>query len=96
MKGVGTFFSDELLKRGQAWRDLRERLVPALPPEYLAHISYAVADDKTITIFTDSAAWTAKIRFYDSEILKVMAQHGRKLRFVQVKTAPGTGAKPDR
>ncbi len=96
MKGLGTFFSNELIKRSDAWADLRERLVPALPPEYLAHVSYAVTDDKTITIFTDSAAWTAKIRFYDSEILKVMAQHGRKLRYVQVKTAPGTGAKPAR
>ena len=96
MKGVDTFFSNELLKRSEAWADLRERLIPALPPEYLAHVSYAVTDDKTITIFTDSAAWTATIRFYDSEILKIMAQAGRKLRFVQVKTAPGTGTQTAR
>ncbi len=90
MKGVGSFFSNELVRRSEAWSDLRKVLVPALPPEYLAHVTYAVTDEKTISIFTDSAAWTAKIRFYDSEILKCMAQNGRKLRYVQVKTAPGT------
>ena len=90
MKGVGNFFSDELVRRGKAWAKLRELLVPALPPEYLSHVTYAVTDEKTLSIFTDSAAWTAKIRFYDSEILKIMAQNGRKLKYVQVKTAPGT------
>lgn len=92
MKRVGAFFNDELVRRSEAWAKLRECLVPALPPEYLAHITYAVADEKTLSLFTDSAAWTAKIRFYDSEIMKIMAQHGTKLRYVQVKTAPGTGS----
>ena len=91
MKGVGSFFNDELVRRSKSWATLREQLVPALPPEYLAHVTYAVADEKTLSLFTDSAAWTAKIRFYDSEILKTMAQRGKKLRYVQVKTAPGTG-----
>lgn len=96
MKQVNSFLGSEIVRRKQAWQQLRAQLVPALPSDYLQHVTYGVADDKKISLFTDSAAWTAKIRFYDSEIKKVLAAAGRQVRQVQVKTAPQTDATANR
>jgi len=88
MQEIRSYLDSELNQRSQSWKSLRNALIPALPPEFLEKIVYAVVEDQTLTIFCDSPAWTSKLRFYDSEITKTLRDQGILLKKVSARTVP--------
>ncbi len=88
MHEIRSYLDSELNQRSQNWKALKNTLVPALPPEFLGKIVYAVVDDQTLTIFCDSAAWTSKLRFYEADITKTLRAQGILLKKVIARTVP--------
>lgn len=88
MQKIGSYLDNELIRRSSNWKDLKDSLVLALPPEAMNHVIYAVVDDTTLTVFSDSPAWTSRMRFYDSDIKKIFTERGMVLRAVQGRTVP--------
>lgn len=88
MHEIRSYLDSELNQRSQAWKALKNALVPALPPEFMQKIVYGVLDDQTLTIFCDSPAWTSKLRFYDAEIIKALKNQGTLLKVVIARTVP--------
>lgn len=88
MHEIRSYLDSELNQRSQNWKALKNTLVPALPPEFLGKIVYAVVDDQTLTIFCDSSAWTSKLRFYEADITKVLRAQGILLKKVIARTVP--------
>ena len=80
MHEIRSYLDSELNQRSQSWKALKNKLVPALPPEFLGKIVYAVIDDQTLTIFCDSPAWTSKLRFYEADIAKTLRTQGIVLK----------------
>ena len=92
MLPANSFLGSELRRRRRAWHDLRDTLIQALPPDYLQHVIYGVVNPNSIDLFADSPAWSAKLRFYDSEIIKVYRhRHGVKIRKVTCRTIADAG-----
>lgn len=88
MKEIDTFADNEFKRRSRQWKDLKDELILALPPNVVKHVVYAVIEDTTLKIYTDSPAWTSKMRFHDMEIKKAFTQRGVVLRAVQARTVP--------
>ncbi len=88
MHEIRSFLDSELNRRSQSWKKLKSALVPALPPEFMDKIVYAVVEDQALTIFCDSPAWTSKLRFYDAEITKTLRAQGIVLKKVVARTVP--------
>lgn len=88
MHEIRSYLDSELNRRSHDWKKLKNALVPALPPEFMEKIVYAVLDDQTLTIFCDSPAWTSKLRFYDSEVSKTFRGQGMILKKVVARTVP--------
>ena len=88
MKEIDTFTDDEFQRRSRQWKQLKDELVLALPPNVLKHVVYAVVEETTLKIYTESPAWTSKMRFHDVEIKKAFTRRGVVLRTVQARTVP--------
>lgn len=88
MHEIRSYLDAELSKRSKHWKSLKNTLIPALPPEFMEKIVYAVIEDQTLTIFCDSPAWTSKLRFYDAEITKTLKTQGILLKKVIARTVP--------
>lgn len=89
MKEIDTFIDNEFERRSRNWKDLKDSLLLALPPEIMKRVVYAVVEDTTLKIYADSPAWTSKMRFYDNDIKKIFKQRGIVLRAIQTRTVPG-------
>lgn len=89
MQQIDSYLDSELIRRSRNWKDLQDSLVLAIPPDAMKRVVYAVIDDTTLTIFSDSPAWTSKMRFYEDEIKKVFTQRGKVVRAVQGRTVAG-------
>ena len=77
-----------VVRKSREWQRLKDALVLALPPEVLKRVVYASLEDTTLTVFSDSPAWTGKMRFYDAEIKKVFTKQGMVVRVVQSRSVP--------
>lgn len=88
MQKIDSYLNAELVRRSRDWLALKEILILALPPEILKHVVYAVTEDTTLTLFSESPAWTSKIRFYDTDLKKVFKQQGAVIRTVKTRTIP--------
>jgi hypothetical protein len=88
MHDIRSYLDSELNRRSKDWKKLKNALVPALPPEFMEKIVYAVLEDQTLTIFCDSPAWTSKLRFYDAEVSKTFRGQGLILKKVIARTVP--------
>jgi len=88
MHEIRSYLDTELNQRSQEWKSLKNSLVPALPPEFMSKIVYAVVEDQTLTIFCDSPAWSSKLRFYDREITTALKSQGMLLKKVLSRTVP--------
>ncbi|MGE0114821.1 MAG: DciA family protein [Steroidobacteraceae bacterium] len=58
------------------------------------HVLAAAYHEDTLVITTDSAAWTAQIRFAQDELRKQLAATGEKT-FVHLKVRVGHGGQPE-
>lgn len=88
MHEIRSYLDNELNQRSRDWKTLKNALVPALPPEFMDKIVYAVVEEQTLTVFCDSPAWTSKLRFYDEEITKTLRSQGILLKKVLSRTVP--------
>ncbi len=88
MHDIRSYLDTELNQRAKHWKSLKNALIPALPPEFMDKIVYAVIEDQTLTVFCDSPAWTSKLRFYDAELVKVFRAQGIVLKRVIARTVP--------
>ncbi len=95
----GSFLSDpgsalaKLEQRARAVMSLTARVRNTLPGPEREHVLAAVWHDDTLVITTDSAAWTAQIRFAQDELRKQLAAAGEKT-FVHLKVRVGHGGEP--
>lgn len=88
MQDINQFLNPALLQKSSEWQTVKDALILALPPEVLKQVVYATIKDTTLTIFCATPAWTAKMRFYDSDIKKIFTEQGMVLRMVQAKSMP--------
>lgn len=88
MKEIDSFVDNEFRRRSRQWKHLKDELILALPPNVMKHVVYAVVEDTTLKIYTDSPAWTSKMRFHDVDIKKIFTQRGVVVRAVQARTVP--------
>lgn len=93
MQEINAYLDSKLVQRAGNWKDLKDSLVLALPPDIIQHVVYAVVDGTTLTVFADSPAWTSRMRFYDADIKKIFTQRGVVLRAVQARTIPAVEAR---
>jgi hypothetical protein len=72
----------------QAQEDWRLWLKNKLPADLDAHVTGAVEREKQLTIFADSAAWSARLRFVVAEIDAEIRGRNAELQKVTVKVMP--------
>ena len=73
-------------RRTQA--DWREWLKNRLPHDISAHVTGAVERDGTLTIFADSSAWSARLRFCIAEFDAAIREANPAIRRVTFKVMP--------
>jgi len=78
----------KLEKRAKRIQSLTDKVRAALPEPQKPHVLAAAYHEDTLVITTDSAAWTAQIRFAQDELRKSLHEQGEKL-FVQLKVKVG-------
>jgi predicted nucleic acid-binding Zn ribbon protein len=88
MQQINQYLDPTLVRKSDEWQKLKDLLVLALPPEVQRTVVYATLEDTKLTVFCESPAWTAKLRFYDAEIRKVMSKHGTVVRAVAARSVP--------
>lgn len=88
MQEINQYMDSAVVRKSREWQRLKDALVLALPPEVLKRVVYAALEDTTLTVFSDSPAWTGKMRFYDAEIKKVFTKQGMVVRVVQSRSVP--------
>ena len=88
MHEINQYLDSAMMQKSRQWQRLKDALVLALPPEVLKKVVYASLEDTTLTIFSDSPAWTGKLRFYDGDIKKVFTAQGMVVRVVQSRSVP--------
>jgi hypothetical protein len=72
----------------QAQEDWRKWLKNRLPEDIDAHVTGAVERDTTLTVFADSAAWSARLRFAVAEIDTQIRERNAEIQKVLVKVLP--------
>lgn len=78
-----------LLQQAQRLQELTQTLVEALPPSVGEHCRVGNVASDTLTLVTDSPAWSTRLRFYTPAILAHFRQrHGLDLRSVRVRVRP--------
>jgi hypothetical protein len=77
----------------QADRQLKWRawLESHLPPAAFSHVSGVVERCGTLVVMTDSAAWSARIRYYVADLEELLKKEYPQVREVVVKVLPGRG-----
>ena len=70
----------------QSW--WRQWLAQQLPTELTAHLSGVVERDDTLVIFTDSAAWSARLRYVIQEFEGRIKQTQPTIQHVSVRVMP--------
>ncbi len=78
----------KLEQRANAVMSLTAKVSKALSGPERQHVLAAAWHDNTLVITTDSAAWTAQIRFAQDELRKQLAAAGEKT-FVHLKVRVG-------
>ena len=70
--------------------ELQQRLRTALPAPLNDHVTVANSRNGTLTIYTDSAAWAARLRFRIPEMLKSINEtpRGVPLQAIRIKVRP--------
>ncbi len=81
----------KLERRAHAVMSLTSKVRKVLPAPENQHVLAAAYHENTLVITTDSAAWTAQIRFAQDELRKQLAATGEKV-FVQLKVRVGNGS----
>lgn len=76
------------LRRNQEWL---QRVCAQLPPPLDAHCLYARQEQETLTLFTDSPAWGARLRFFGPELLRRLGARHPEVRRIQVRVQPSQG-----
>jgi len=72
----------------QAQEDWRSWLKNKLPAALDAHVTGAVEREKQLTIFAESAAWSARLRFAVAEIDAEIRGRNAEIQKVAVKVMP--------
>ena len=72
----------------QAQEDWRSWLKKILPADLDAHVTGAVEREKTLTVFAESAAWSARLRFAVAEIDTQIRERNAAIQKVSVKVMP--------
>jgi predicted nucleic acid-binding Zn ribbon protein len=72
----------------QAQQDWRSWLKERLPEGLDAHVTGVVERDTALTIFAESAAWSARLRFAVAEIETAVRERNTAIRKVLVKVLP--------
>lgn len=89
---VGTLASLE--RRAHAVMTLTAKVRRLLQGPESRHVLAAAYHDDTLVITTDSAAWTAQIRFAQDELRRQLAAAGEKT-FIHLKVRVGHGGQPE-
>ncbi len=73
-------------------------LTQILPTKILGHCFVGHVDDKTLTIFSDSAVWATQLRYQQGEMVSAFRQHTgfRALNRIKIKIKPPTNKPPKR
>ena len=79
MQEINNFLDTEIVRRSQHWNRLKHILEQALPEEFFEQVNYATLNDGKLTIFSNSPAWSSRIRFHNTEIIEVFAKHKQKV-----------------
>ncbi len=93
------FMSDQrgalakLERRAKAVMSLTSTVCQALSSPERDHVLAAAYHEDTLVITTDSAAWTAQIRFAQDELRRRLAAAGEKT-FVHLKVRVGNSGEP--
>ncbi|MEJ1960408.1 MAG: DciA family protein [Gammaproteobacteria bacterium] len=72
----------------QAQQDWRKWLENKLPDGLEAHVTGIVERDQTLTIFAESAAWSARLRFAVAELEEEIRAESATVQKVLVKVLP--------
>lgn len=80
-----------LERRAQATMELAERVRAALPAPEKDHVTSASYRAETLVVLADSAAWAARIRYTQQELLRQLQATG-ETRFTKLKVKVGRGA----
>lgn len=83
----------KLEKRARRIQTLTDKVRAALPDPEKSHVIAAAYHEDTLVITTDSAAWTAQIRFAQDDLRKALHEQGEKM-FVQLKVRVGQAGGP--
>lgn len=68
-----------------------------LPSELGAHALHCVLNGKRFVLYTDAAAWSSQLRFYQQSILHKLKEHGfRQIETLQIKLMPKQATKNTR
>lgn len=94
MQEINNFLDSELVRRSSRWKALKRTLTRALPPEFLARVSYATLEEGKLTVFSDSPEWTSKMRFHSAEIIEVFESDGTPVTEVLARTVPKPMLRP--
>jgi hypothetical protein len=75
MKPISQLINPELSSKTLALGHIDKLFKTALPIAAHSHIRVANIIDKEVTVFTDSPAWSTRLRLYTQEMLFMLAQH---------------------
>ena len=75
----------EQAARQNEWRKWLENRLPA---ELIAHLSGIVERGETLVVFTESAAWSARMRYAVAEIETLIKKESGEIRRVEVRVMP--------
>lgn len=79
--------------------DLQKKILQpirkALPAPLAKHVMHCIVNQKKLIIFTDAAAWSSQLRFYNSTILAAIAPIIREpITVMQIKIASPNVTRP--
>lgn len=63
---------DKLVTRIEQQQDLLSMVCEVLPEELAKNVSCCVIHNTTLLVYTNTAVWASKLRFYQAAILKVI------------------------
>jgi hypothetical protein len=84
----------KLERRATQVMSLTNKVRQVLPDPERHHVLAAAYHKDTLVITTDSAAWTAQIRFAHDDLRKQLCASGEKT-FVHLKVRVGNGTQPE-
>ena len=75
MKAISKLINPELTSKTRVLGHIEKLFKTALPIAAHPHIRIANIIDKEVTVFTDSPAWSTRLRLYTQDMLFMLAQH---------------------